>query len=428
MKKKYYPPIIKWAYATGNENELISVNEQLLIPKQSKSNWRKLHPSDIQLLEEELKIKEKLDVLLVNKDLNWFTKKKLFRSITRMNFKIIDSMGKNKYIKTVAGGKSEFVKLIEEFSLAIPKNDLLKWFRVNPHQYHIWHTQVYYKCQSSKLKLCAKKHPFQITEKEYKIIESYLLDPFYTAWPKSAIHSTLIVQGKISISRSTFYKHAHNILPEKERIKSRKPKFKPLRANYINEYWHMDISYFSTQNNQRSFIYAIIDNYSRKIIAWKCEPTISKHFVGEIIIEAMQTVSVKKLNLVSDGGTENVNTYIEQLILNFHLQKDISIDHKVALKTIRQSNSMIERFFRTMKSQYLYFNVPYTHIELCIALEKIIHEYNHIRPHYALNHLTPGEAYEGKQGPDLELQLKKAKKKRYKVNINCPCTECNCQL
>ncbi|MDI1234684.1 MAG: DDE-type integrase/transposase/recombinase [bacterium] len=289
-----------------------------------------------------------------------------------------------------------------------------------------WYSQVNFDCKSSKLKLCAKQHPYQITSNEFKTIESCLLDPYYETWPKSAIHSNLLKLGKITISRSTFYKHAQQIMPSKERKKSRKKGYRPLRASYVNKYWHMDISYFNTDNNQRSFIYAIIDNYSRKIIAWKCEQEISKIHIGSVINEALKLTSLTQLNLVTDGGKENVNQYIQNLILQYYEQSGIDIEHKIALKTIRQSNSMIERFFRIMKSNYLYFNVPYSHQELCLALEKIIHEYNFLRPHYALNHLTPAECFDGKQFPDISKRIKRARKQRFKKNKNCNCTLCIC--
>ncbi|MDP1727201.1 MAG: DDE-type integrase/transposase/recombinase [Bacteroidota bacterium] len=425
-KKNTYPALYRWAYATGRERELIPMNQQNLIPKQTKSNWRCTTQSDLHLLEEELGIKEQLDVLLEKEDLNWHRKKKLLLGVVKLHFKVIDFIGRERYLQLLGSKKEEFIILIEQFSAYFSKSDLLKWFRISPSLYQIWYSKVHYECDSSKMKLCAKRHPFQITNREFRIIETNLKDPDYLNWPKSAIHSELLKKGRLHISRSTFYKHASFILPDNIRGKGKKPSYSPLRASYVNEYWHMDLSYFTTKNGNRSYIYAIIDNFSRKIIAWDCKTYISKKVVGEVICKALQTVSIHKLNLVSDGGSENINHYINHLLTQFLDQQQIHVDHLVALKTIKQSNSMIERFFRIMKSNYLYFNTPFAHEELVLALEKIIYEYNYLRPHYALNHLTPAEVFSGIKMPDLSKDFKAAKAIRFKKNKNCDCTICIC--
>ena len=86
MIRKNYPGLYKWAYATSRENELITVHEQKQIPKQTKSNWRKLSAAEIHLLEEELQIRQQLEDLYQKQDLEWYKKKRLFNKIARLNF------------------------------------------------------------------------------------------------------------------------------------------------------------------------------------------------------------------------------------------------------------------------------------------------------------------------------------------------------
>jgi hypothetical protein len=140
----------------------------------------------------------------------------------------------------------------------------------------------------------------------------------------------------------------------------------------------------------------------------------------------LQSVGLNQLNLVSDGGTENVNHFIENLLIQFLEKQNLHINHLIALKNIVQSNSMIERFFRTMKSFYLYINIPKNHEELILELERIIHQYNYVRAHHSLKHLTPHEVFCGKQFPDIYEQLLLAQKERIKSNKNCSCLVCTC--
>jgi len=64
--------------------------------------------------------------------------------------------------------------------------------------------------------------------------------------------------------------------------------------------------------------------------------------------------------------------------------------------------------------------------EFAPALEKINHVYNAVRPHYALEHLTPDEAYAGIELPDIAKNLKLARAKRMKKNRNSRCRFCTC--
>ncbi len=426
MKRQIYPLIYKWAYSKGRESDFVPMDKQKEIPKQTKFYWRNLGKD--KTIKLELSIEALCQYSNINKNnevkSEWY-KKRFFISMTKFHQNLMDLMGREKYISYLFKSKTDFVKLIEKFSKTLPKKEILKWFQISNNQYQLWYTQVFFECESSKLKLCAKQHPFQITNKEYLIIELALTDPYYHHWPKSAIHSELLRRKKLNISKSTFYKYANRINPHDKRSK-KKPSFKPLRAKYVNEYWHQDLSYFKTLDGGQSYIYAIIDNFSRKIISWKCTRSISRITTGEVISEAMEKVSLFKLNLVTDSGTENINQYIENLLSQYHEQHNIKIIHEIALKTIQQSNSMIERFFRTMKSCYLYFDIPVSHEELCIALEKIIHEYNCIRPHHALTHRTPDEVFKGKPIEDRRDQMKKAQKMRFNNNKNCDCLVCIC--
>jgi transposase InsO family protein len=281
-------------------------------------------------------------------------------------------------------------------------------------------------CHSSQSLLCAKKHPFQITKAEYKIIKTNLEKEEYKTWSKRAVHSELFKKQLLTISKSTFYKHAKTIIKSKNKSRFRKDKYTPLRGTYINEYWHMDLSYFKTQDGKTHFVHCILDNYSRKIIAWRCEQFISAINVCKLLEEALNAVSSKKIKLISDGGTENFNDKTRQLLQRYNEVNQLKLTHFRALKDIQQSNSMIERFFRGLKYEYLFVTKPLNYKELCMAVKKAIDDYNYVKPHHAKTHLTPHEAYIGHTLPDPKILIKKAQKRRLKKNQNCSCTVCNC--
>ena len=425
--KKMYPALYRWAYATRRENEFLSKGEQKKIPKQTKHNWRNVNANDIFKLEQELDIREKIDALTVNELKEEGTQKRAFYWAAKLHLSSVKIIGKDRFVRLMGKEKSQFVALIEDFSKRYPKAKLLKWFHVSQSRYNKWYAQDQLDCQSSKNRLCAKKFPMQITQAEYNRLEFNLAKEKYKNWPLSSIHSKLLRNGNLSISRATFYRYSKLLIPHRN-FTARKPKFKPLRAKYPNEIWHADFSKFRTRDGQMNFIFMIIDNYSRKILSWRCETTVSKHHVASIIIEAAEKLKQKKLKLITDAGTENVNYLIQEVLQELNEDPDSDIEHKIALKDIVQSNSMIERIFRVLKSNYLYKNIPENHLSLKENLRKFELEYNYDRPHHSLSHLTPHEAYIGHKIQNLYLQIMKAIKERKKVNMNCPCKVCDCQL
>jgi hypothetical protein len=67
-------------------------------------------------------------------------------------------------------------------------------------------------------------------------------------------------------------------------------------------------------------------------------------------------------------------------------------------------------------------------IELQSAMEKIVYDFNSIRPHCSLNGSTPDEAYfSGKLMPknSFQLQIVKAKTNRINENKKNACVKCS---
>ncbi len=427
-KKKKYPDLFKWAYATGKEKILLSAEERKQIPRQTISDWRALSEQKLNKLETAMDLQDDLKRMLTRQEQEQKIRQRLFISASRFQLQLIEHIGKKNYHKLLAKDKRGFLDLIHTYSQWIPFTQVLRMFQMSTGTYRNWISQCSYRCEASLLQLCARRHPFQITKKEYEIIEAALQDPFYAYWPKSAIHSHLLKKNVLSISRSTFYKHARFIEPNSEKRFYKKPNYVSLRADYVNEIWHMDISQFRTKDGKKYYIYAIIDNFSRKILAWNCLEYISKEEIGVIIARSLENLTGIHIRLVSDAGTENVNHYIQHLLHQFYESYETRFQHEIALRTIRQSNSMIERFFRIMKSQNLYHNIPNSYPELYMRLEGFIGEYNGIRPHYALSHQTPSECYSGQLALDFYQSLNKARSNRYRLNKKCSCQVCTCSI
>ncbi|RLD66274.1 MAG: hypothetical protein DRI84_05110 [Bacteroidetes bacterium] len=424
--RKSYPTIIKWAYAKGRENEIVPPKQRRLIPKQTIWQWKNLNLNAIDKLEEDLHLRQEISSINSKHGINFKFHQQFLIAATKIQLKTIEIIGEQKYHNILASDKVAFVRLIEHYSELIDRGTLLKWFRISTKRFLAWQSQVNYDCSSSVISLCAKRYSNQTTMEEFQIIEKSLTDKNYLHWPKCSIHSMLLKQKKLIISRSTFYKYADQIKPTFKRPKGYRKKRAKLRANQINELWHFDISYFRTLDGQKHYIYAIIDNYSRKILEWEVRSLIRNKYVSEMLLRALGVQKPKLLKIMSDGGKENVGKHVKIMLQKYKIEYGSEVKHMIALKDIDYSNNMIERFFRIMKSDYLYL----TDIENGdILFDKISHlmkEYNYVRPHYAHQLLTPHEVYIGIKLPDMKARHIAARIERINTNRTCSCTLCTC--
>ena len=66
---------------------------------------------------------------------------------------------------------------------------------------------------------------------------------------------------------------------------------------------------------------------------------------------------------------------IKELLFRIKMNSKSKVVHQIALKDIRYSNSMIERFFRTMKYDYPHLIRNCTFYEIRKNLDRLINEY-----------------------------------------------------
>ena len=125
--------------------------------------------------------------------------------------------------------------------------------------------------------------------------------------------------------------------------------------------------------------------------------------------------------VVADGGSENVNRNIDELIESGLLRRVL------AMTELRFSNSMIEAWWRALKHQWLFLNTLDT-VERVEKLVKFyVAEHNERLPHSAFRGQTPDEMYfgHGDGVPDaLEFARKAARQERLESNRSLACAVC----
>ena len=204
------------------------------------------------------------------------------------------------------------------------------------------------------------------------------------------------------------------------RVHPAKPKV-GIRAACSNEIWHVDITVIRLLDGSRVYLQAVIDNFSRRILAWKVSETFDPTATAGLLINASKGLLGEKPTLLTDGGVENYNSAVDELIDSGLLTR------LLAMTEITYSNSMIESWWRALKHQWLYLNTLDTVSTLETLVTFYVDEHNTQLPHSAFRGQTPDEMYFG-TGNDIPAELEaariSARKSRMETNRDMSCKTC----
>jgi putative transposase len=161
---------------------------------------------------------------------------------------------------------------------------------------------------------------------------------------------------------------------------------KELEITRPNQVWAVDISYLPMKYG---FLYitAIIDVYSRYIVGWGISNTLEAEASINVLKQAIQDYGKPEI-INSDQGSqftcENWVTYLKE--------EDIKISMDGKGRAI--DNIFIERFWRTLKYDYVYLHPASDGLELYQGVKQYIQYYNHELHHQGIGRRIPAELYQ----------------------------------
>jgi putative transposase len=158
---------------------------------------------------------------------------------------------------------------------------------------------------------------------------------------------------------------------------------KGLEINYFNQVWQTDISYIRVG---KGFMYltGIIDVYSRKVLSYRISNSLSAIACIDAVEDAISKYGKPEIINSDQGSQYTSDLWIKQL-------RDLGIKISMTGKGRCNDNAYIERFWRTVKYEWLKLKFIPTVERLKMELQEFIKWYNKERPHQALNYLTPDE-------------------------------------
>ena len=183
----------------------------------------------------------------------------------------------------------------------------------------------------------------------------------------------------------------------------------------------MDATVLSLQDGTKAYLQLVLDNFSRRIIAYQVEPSPSALHSEQLLHSAIASIAdtvPDNIFLIVEGGSENNNRIVEAFLTTTPIKK------LIARVDVSFSNSMIEAVNKIVKYDYLFRSQLSCRDHLGDEVRKAIDDYND-RPHYAIKGLTPNQAYSGMSFDEkaYRRRLAIARAERLQVNrLSCnPC-------
>jgi putative transposase len=158
-----------------------------------------------------------------------------------------------------------------------------------------------------------------------------------------------------------------------------------LNIDRPNQVWAADITYIPLK---RGFMYlvAVMDWYSRKVLAWRLSNTLDADFCVSALEEAIRMYGCPEIFNTDQGSQFTSRAFTNTLEKN---DIRISMDGRGNF----QDNIFIERLWWTVKYQYLYLHAFNDGGELRRGLGNWFRFYNQERFHQSLDDKTPDEVY-----------------------------------
>ncbi len=152
-----------------------------------------------------------------------------------------------------------------------------------------------------------------------------------------------------------------------------------------NQVWAMDITYIPMA---RGFVYlvAVLDWFSRKVLAWRLSVTLETEPCLEALKEAMARYGKPEI-MNTDQGSQFTSIDFIKALKNAKIQ--ISMDGKGAWR----DNVFVERLWRTIKYEEVYLRAYDSVTAARKSLSRYLAFYNTRRPHSSLDGRTPDQAH-----------------------------------
>ena len=172
-----------------------------------------------------------------------------------------------------------------------------------------------------------------------------------------------------------------------------------------NQVWSTDITYVRLA---RGFVYlaAVIDWYSRKVLAWRLSNTLDSEFCVDCLEQSLRSYGTPEIFNTDQGCQFTSDAFTG--VLKLH---DIAISMDGRGRAL--DNIFVERLWRSVKHEDVYLKGYVNMPGLQLGLTEYFEFYNTERPHQSLGNLTPIQVYQTASGGGARIVDKFKERKTF---------------
>jgi len=248
-----------------------------------------------------------------------------------------------------------------------------------------------------------------------RIDEIYTKFPYYGS-PKitAQLHRQGLIVNHKAIERLMRVMGIQAIVPRRNTSKAHPQHQKypyllnGLEINRPNQVWGTDLTYVRA-NGLWFYLVAILDWFSRYVIAWELSQNMSVQFCRAALENALRVATPEIHN--SDQGSQFTAEEYTDILKTRNIQ--ISMDGRGRCF----DNIFTERLWRTVKYEEVYLNEYRSFEEARDSLTRYFHTYNYRRLHQSLDYQTPAEVYIGGDSLETTHHNRFCEAKKYQVDV-----------
>jgi putative transposase len=237
--------------------------------------------------------------------------------------------------------------------------------------------------------------PLKLTPSEHEKVVEHLHSERFVDQPPREIFATLLSEGEYICSVRTMYRILKSLDATSERRSQRAPMTYEapfVRASAPNEVWVWDITALPARPPHKwLYAYAVLDLYSRYVVAWLISPVQAAVHAERLFAEACATHDVlpDQLCVHSDRGSPMTSGRLADLFSRLGVNSSFNRPH------VSNDNPHAEAHFRTLKYQGDFPKrfVSEQHARQWLA--RFFSWYNEAHKHDSLALFTPANLFRG---------------------------------